>query len=113
MVKETQAKQFKPGLRVRFGTMDYIERGCEFPVHMNRDVVAHSGTMEYGPVPVLAWHLLLCEVDAGHLDKSMPGALNETVDNMYFGRGYDDLGLGVIYPSEEISPYEFEIEVGM
>ena len=80
---------------------------------MTRDVVEHSITTADGPLPVLAWHLLLCEVGSGHLDKSMSDVFNETVGALSFGRVCDDLGFVVVYPSEAFVPDEFATKVGI
>ena len=80
---------------------------------MTRDVVEHSITTADGPLPVLAWHLLLCEVGLGHLDKSMSDVFNETVGALSFGRVCDDLGFVVVYPSEAFVPDEFATKVGI
>ena len=76
-------------------------------------MVDHSGTMEDVPVPVFTGRLILCEVGAGHLDKSMPDAFNEAVGTLYFGRVCDDVGLVVVYTYESLYPNEFSIEVGV
>ena len=72
--------------------------GGEFPVETARYVVAHSGTMEDGQVPVFAGHLLLCDVGAGNLDESAPGAFDKTVYAMSFYGGYNDIVLVVVDP---------------
>ena len=110
-MKETQAKQFKPGLRVRFGNMDQLEGRVEFTVHTNRGVGDNSGNMDNGAVPVLVWHLLLCEVGAVHLDKNTPGTFNENVGAMYFVGGFNDLGFVVVCPLEALAPNDFAIRV--
>ena len=98
---------------VRFGTVDHLEGGDEFPIKIARYMVDNSVTMEDVPVPVFTLHLILCEVGAGHLEQITPGALNDTVSAMYFGRGYNNIGLFVVYPSEELSPDELAIKVGV
>ena len=70
-------------------------------------MVENSGTMEDVPVPVCSGHLFLCEIGAGHLYKSETGAFNDAVGALSFGRGCDDLGLVVIYPSEALPPMSF------
>ena len=79
--------------------MNQLKGGGEFPVQMARYVVEHSGTMEDGPVPVFSWYLILCEIDAGHMDNITPGAFNKTVGALYFSGGCNNLGLVVVYPS--------------
>ena len=69
--------------------------------------------MEDGPVPVLAYHLLLCELGAGHLDGSAPGASEETVGDLSFGGCCNNLGLVVDDPSEALAPHYFLVEVGV
>ena len=76
-------------------------------------MVDHYVTMEDGPVSVFAEHLLLCEVGAGHMDKSAPDAFNETIGALSFFRGCDDLGLFVVYTSDALAPDEFLIKVGI
>ena len=61
-------------------------------------MIDHSVAMEDGPVPVFTWHMLICEVGAGHLDESASGVLDKTVDALSFGGGCNDLGLVVIDP---------------
>ena len=67
--------------------MDHLEGRCDFPVQTARYVVDHYGTMENGPVLVLAWHILICETGAGHLDESTPGSFKDTFGALSFGRG--------------------------
>ena len=62
-------------------------------------MVERSGTMEGVPVPVFAWNFLLCEVGTGRLGESAPGAFDETVGAISFGRGYNGLGFVVVDPS--------------
>ena len=78
--------------------MDELEGGGEFPVEMAGYMVDHSGAVEDGLVPVFPWHLFLCEVGAGHLNKSAPGALDKTVVALSLVGGCNDLGLVVIDP---------------
>ena len=73
-------------------------------------MVDRSGNMENDAVPVLAWHLLLCEVCVVHLDKITPVSFNETIGALSFGRIFNDLVLVVVYPLEALAP-EFAIGV--
>ena len=93
--------------------MNKLEGGRGFPVRMARYMVEHSVTMEDGSVPVFTGNFLICEVGAGHLDESAPGAFNDNVGALYFVGGCDDLGLVVVYPSEELSPDDFLIKVSV
>ena len=76
-------------------------------------MVEHYGTMEDGPVPVFAWHLIICEVGAGNLDESVPGVFNKTVGALSFGGGCDDIGFVVVDSSEALAPHEFLAKVGV
>ena len=76
-------------------------------------MVEHYGITEDIPVPVFVGNLLLCEVDAGHLDKSATSAFNKTVGPLSFGGGCNDIGIVVVYPAEEVAPHEFLIKVGV
>ena len=67
VAKEAQAKKFKPGPRVWFGTVGQLKGGGEFPVQMARYMVENSGTMEDGPVQIFTWHMLICELGAVYL----------------------------------------------
>ena len=71
------------------------------------------GTVEDGPVPVLAYHLLPCELGAGHLDGSAPGASEETVGDLSFGGGCNNIGLVVADTSKAISPHYFLVGIGV
>ena len=99
VMEEAQAEDFKPGVGIRFGAVDKLEVRGQIPAEAAGDMVEHSGAMEYGPVPVLPRHLFLGEVCAGHLDKSPPGAFDETVGALSLGGGGDDLGLVVVDPT--------------
>ena len=76
-------------------------------------MVVHSGIMEDGPVPIFASHFILCEVGAGHLGESVPGAFKETVEVLSFDRGCNNLIFFVVYLSEALYPDDFSIEVGV
>ena len=47
------------------------------------------------------------------MEESAPGAFNETVGTLSFGRGYDGLGFFVVDPSDALSPHDFPVEVGV
>ena len=70
-------------------------------------MIENSGALEDGPVPVLLWHNLLCEVGTGQLDESAPGAFDKTVGALSFGEVCNDLGLVAVDPSEALAPHEF------
>ena len=48
----------------------------------------------------------------GYLGESVPIAFNIAVGAMYFGGGFGDLVLVVVYPSEALVSHEFSIKVG-
>ena len=75
-----------------------MKGGGEFPVDTSRYVVEHYGTVEDVPIPVFAWHMLLCEVSVGHLDESSPGSFDKTVGALSFGGVFDNHGLVVVDP---------------
>ena len=76
-------------------------------------MVEHYGIMEDVPVLVFAWYLLLCEVGTGHLDESVPGVFDDTVGDLSFGVGCDDLGSVVVDTLESLALHDFLFEVGM
>ena len=100
-------------MKVWFGAVDYLKGGSEFPVESTRYVVDHSETMEDVPVPVFAWYFLLCEVDAGHFDKSAPVSFDETIGALYFGKGCNDIVFFAVDPSKALSPHEFPLKFGV
>ena len=113
MVEEDQAKEFKLGARIRFCAMEELEGRGHINVETAGDVVEHSGYVEDGPVPVLLRCLFLSEVYAGHLDKGLPGAFDETVGALSLVGGGDDLGLVSVDPLEALAPHEFLVKVRM
>ena len=54
--------------------------------------------MEDCPLSVLPWNLFLGELGAGHLNKSPPGAFDETVGALSLGGSGDDIELVVVDP---------------
>ena len=79
VVEETQAEYLEPGSRIWFGAGDELKGGGQFPVDMDGYMVDHSGAVEDVPLPVLPWHMFLCELGTGYLNESTTAAFDKTV----------------------------------
>ena len=101
-MEETQAEEFKPGLRIWFGAVDKFKGGGQFNFETDAYMVEHSISMEDGPVSVLLWYIFLCEVGVVHLNKSAPGAFEKTFGALSLGGSCNYLGLVVVDPSKAL-----------
>ena len=76
MVKVADREQTEPAATVSLSTVDEHEGGGQLALVLGWDVVHHLGSVTDGVEREPAWHLLLCEVGAGHVHDRLPVALD-------------------------------------